>query len=197
LPFGANMAVRVDFQKRYSYDPELGRRGELLLSGEETDLMRRWLSEGHVGMWVPESRVDHIITGERLELEHIRRFFFSLAESKLPRGWKGSLPVRVLFGSYYTLRAMKYSFLRLFSSREKDPYRWIKYLVRISYCWGHVETQWSGLPVWLKPPAVRRLKHRRAQPRPTNVEADEAPTAGHGIPAPHLKSSSKRANVSK
>lgn len=165
LPFGANMAVRVGMQKRYRYDPELGRRGELLLSGEETALMRQWLSDGYVGMWVPDSRVEHRITPDRLELEHIRRFFFSLAESKRPQGWSGWRAARLLRGGWYACRAMKYQALSMFYPRTKHPYRWMKCLTRISYCWGRVESQWGDLPDWLKPAPMRQLKQRRSQPR--------------------------------
>ena len=165
LPFGANMAVRVAVQKQYRYDPELGRRGDLLLSGEETALMKRWLSDGHRGMWVPRSRVEHIITPDRLELDHIRRFFFSLAESARPRGKVNWPLVRLLRGGWYACRAMKYQVLSLLYARTAQPYRWMKYLTRISYCWGRVESQWDDFPLWLRPAPVRRLKQRRSQPR--------------------------------
>ena len=107
LPFGANMAARVAVQNRYRFDPELGRRGTLLLAGEETALMEQWLSDGHVGMWVPQSRVDHIIIPDRLEIDYIRRFFFSLAESQLRRAKSDWLPVRFFRGGWYACLALK------------------------------------------------------------------------------------------
>ncbi len=164
LPFGANMAVRVDLQKQYRYDPELGRRGELLLSGEETDLMQRWLTDGYVGRWVPESRIEHLITPDRVKLDHIRRYFFSLAESKRPQGKAASMPSRLMYGAWYAARAFNYHLKNSIPlSSFKD--RRIKYLVRTSYCWGRVEAQWNDLPQWLKPRQLRRLKQHRSQPR--------------------------------
>jgi glucosyl-dolichyl phosphate glucuronosyltransferase len=188
LPFGANMAARVTLQKRYRFDPELGRRGELLLSGEETALMHRWLSDGHVGMWVPESRVEHMITPDRLELDHIRRFFFGLAETKRPRG-KANWPlVRFFRAGWYACRALTYQGLSGFHPQTTQPLRWIKCLKRISYCWGRVESQMGGFPSWLKPAAVRRLKEGRRQPRfvmpttvPTAIAAGDAASLSDAV----------------
>jgi glucosyl-dolichyl phosphate glucuronosyltransferase len=144
LPFGANMAVRVALQKKYRYDPELGRRGHLLLSCEETALMEQWLAEGQIGMWVPQSRVEHVIAPERLDLEFIRRFFFDLGRSKRPAG-KPSGTIRGFFrGLWYAGQVLKYRALIAFSPRTTQPYRWMKCLVRISYNRGRVESQWGG-----------------------------------------------------
>ena len=162
------MAVRVAVQKQYRYDPALGRHGELLLAGEETALMQEFIRDGYVGMWVPQSRVQHIITPDRLELDHIRRFFFSLAESKRPCGGLAAWPlVRALRGGWYTCRALKYLALSKLHPQAAEPDRWMQYLTRISYCWGRVEAEWGGLPEWSKPAPVRRLKRHRAQPRIT------------------------------
>ncbi len=166
LPFGANMAVRVSMQKQYSYDPQLGRRGPLLLAGEETALMHQWLADGHVGMWVPDSRVDHVITPDRLELDHLRRFFFSLAESNHPEQRKAMPFLRMLRAAWYTAKALKYHVRSALGTRStSSARRQVKYLTRTSYCWGRVESQWGGFPQWLKPGPVRQLKIRREQPR--------------------------------
>jgi glycosyltransferase involved in cell wall biosynthesis len=171
LPFGANLAVRVAVQKRYPFDPELGRRGALLLAGEETALLQQWLSEGRVGMWVPQSRVDHIVTPDRAELDYIRRFFFSLAESQL-RGSRADWPlVRLFRGGWYACRAMKYEVLSLLYPQATQPDRWMQCLKRSSYGWGRVESQWGDFPRWLKPAPLRRLEQRREQPRPAAPSA--------------------------
>jgi glucosyl-dolichyl phosphate glucuronosyltransferase len=165
LPFGANMAARVAMQKRYRYDPLLGRRGGLMLAGEETEMMKQWLSDGCLGMWVPQSCVEHIITPDRLELEHLRRFFFGLGESKTSRAQESSRLIGLVQGAWYAARALKYqSYSRLFPP-SKSSYRGIKYLIRSSYCWGRVESQWRHLPSWLKPNALRQLMEIREQPR--------------------------------
>jgi glycosyltransferase involved in cell wall biosynthesis len=145
LPFGANMAVRVALQKKYRYDPELGRRGNLLLSCEETALMEQWLAEGHVGMWVPQSRVEHIITPERLELDFIRRFFFDLGKSKRLQGRPGGAFRPFFRGLWYAGQVLKYRTLSVLYPRATHPYHWMKCLVRISFNRGRVESQWGGI----------------------------------------------------
>jgi glucosyl-dolichyl phosphate glucuronosyltransferase len=164
LPFGANMAVRVGLQKQYRYDPELGRRGDLLLSCEETALMQQWLSDGYVGMWVPQSRVEHVIVPDRLEPDYIRRFFFDLAKSKTQRGKADGPFMPLLRSIWYACQAMKYQTLSVFYPRATRPYRWMKCLARISYHWGRVESQWAGFLHWLRPAAVRRLEWERQRP---------------------------------
>jgi hypothetical protein len=158
LPFGANMAVRVSLQKRYRYDPELGRRGDLLLSGEETALMQQWLHDGYTGMWVPQSRVEHIITPDRLDLDHIRQFFFGLAESHRPRGRAAWRPLRLVRGGWYACRALKYQALKRFRPQVTQPYRGMKYLARAEYCWGRVAAEWGSLAEWFRPTPGPRLR---------------------------------------
>ena len=75
LPFGANMAFRMDVQRRHRYDPELGRRGTAMIGGEETQVMARILAEGHHGCWVPDARVRHFIPKSRQSTRYLRRYF--------------------------------------------------------------------------------------------------------------------------
>lgn len=75
LPFGANMAFRIDVQRQHAYDPELGRRGAAMIGGEETQVMARILIEGHHGYWVPGARVRHFIPKARQSTRYLRRYF--------------------------------------------------------------------------------------------------------------------------
>ena len=183
LPFGANMAARVAVQKQCRYDPELGRRGDLLLSCEETALMKQWLSEGHVGMWVPRSRVEHIITPERMELDYIRRYFFDLAKSKRPKAGADRRLVRSVRGAWYACQALKYQALSLLDPQAARPDRWMKYLARINYTWGRVESQWGDFPQWLKPRAVCRLERARLAVV-TRAQPHNAQRTGEILPFP-------------
>jgi hypothetical protein len=171
LPFGANMAVRVAMQKQYRYDPKLGRRGELLLAGEETALVLRWLADGHIGMWVPDARVDHLITPDRLEPDHIRRFYFGVGESKRSRGVIDWLPVRTIRGLWYITRAMIYESLSRRGGWETGIQQQMKLFTRAHFNWGRAATQWRTLPQWLLPGPMRRLKAERGQPRTTVSES--------------------------
>ncbi len=81
LPFGANMAVRVDIARRVPFDPQLGLSGCDRLVGEETDHLHRIVDLGYRGWWVPEARVEHVIGAEQLTLGHVRRFFEGLGRA--------------------------------------------------------------------------------------------------------------------
>src|ERR1700731_4965599 len=52
LPFGANFAIRTRDQRRFRYDPRLGRRpGNHLIGGDEADVILRVLQDGGTGQW--------------------------------------------------------------------------------------------------------------------------------------------------
>ena len=75
LPYGANFAVRSAVQRRHLFDPTLGRVGDALLSGDENELMRRMLADGHAGVWLPEARVSHFVPRERMTLDYVRHYY--------------------------------------------------------------------------------------------------------------------------
>jgi glycosyltransferase involved in cell wall biosynthesis len=80
LPYGANCAFRADVQRRYLYDPSLGRRPGVSLGGEEVQVMQQMIADGLIGWWVPEARVQHWIPRHRQSLRHLRQFFAGYGE---------------------------------------------------------------------------------------------------------------------
>jgi GT2 family glycosyltransferase len=80
LPFGANMAVRAAEQRRHAFDASLGRQPwrHGLLSGEETDVLRRIAASGGTGVWVPEASVEHWIEPERQTVDYLRRYYVGM-----------------------------------------------------------------------------------------------------------------------
>jgi glycosyltransferase involved in cell wall biosynthesis len=76
VPFGANMAVRRDALAELRFDPALGRRGESLLSGEETAIFRRLLAQGARGRWVAAAEVRHAIPAERMSERYLADYFY-------------------------------------------------------------------------------------------------------------------------
>jgi glucosyl-dolichyl phosphate glucuronosyltransferase len=96
LPYGANMAVRMDEQRRYLYDVNLGYSGDDRMGGEDTAVLGAILADGGTGWWVPGSRVKHVIPHDRTTLEYLQAYFFGLgryhhANPRSPRWWrKGS-----------------------------------------------------------------------------------------------------------
>lgn len=75
LPYGANFAVRTSVQKNFRFDTMLGRKGESLDGGEETELLFRLMTEGHSGYWVPEASLDHLVDSARLTEAWIREYY--------------------------------------------------------------------------------------------------------------------------
>lgn len=165
LPFGANLGVRVDLQKEFRFDPDLGRCGEFLLTGEETDMVLRWLHAGHVGIWTPWAHIEHLLTPDRMELEYLTRLFFSNGETKKLQKRQRSLFVRLFRGAWYALGATKHRLRLRCCSAKVSPQEWIYRFVRCNYYWGRAESQWHDLPDWMKPASIRRLKQQRRHPR--------------------------------
>ncbi len=170
LPFGANMAARVDLQKKYRFDPQLGRVGEGLLAGEETALMQQWLADGYTGMWVPGAVVEHVVTPDRTELEFIQHYYFGVGRSKPPHSHS---PGRFLRGLWYFLSAMKYELPKPLFNKQTTPYRWMKCLAKSSYHWGHVASEWRHAPEWSMPRPVRGLLANDSQPRYTGPAIEQ------------------------
>ena len=77
LPFGANFAIRTAVQRRYGYDPRLGRRGGDMRAGEETAVLLRVLAEGGRGIWVPDAALRHYVPAERQTRQYLRRYYFN------------------------------------------------------------------------------------------------------------------------
>jgi len=75
VPYGANMATRTHEQRRYRFDPRLGRSADGHIRGEETAFISSVLADGFDGRWVPGARVSHCIPASLQTLAHLRRYF--------------------------------------------------------------------------------------------------------------------------
>ena len=75
-PFGANLAVRTDIQRRFPYDPSLGPQPGSPIRGEETAVVQAILRSGYLGCWVPDARVRHLIPRERQTVQFLRETFY-------------------------------------------------------------------------------------------------------------------------
>lgn len=80
LPFGANMAIRTDVQRRVLYDPDRGVRPGSRMGGEETAVFGAALEEGGLGWWVPNARVRHYIPPERQTPNYLEQYYSSYGE---------------------------------------------------------------------------------------------------------------------
>ena len=71
LPYGANFAVRMDKQRKYSFDVNIGLRPGSTMRGDETTLLKQMLDDGLEGMWIPEARVQHFIPKTRQTTKYL------------------------------------------------------------------------------------------------------------------------------
>lgn len=75
-PFGANMAIRKSFHDTNLFPTDLGRKGTLLLSGEESWLFEQMKKEGKKILYHPAMVVDHFIPAQRLTKEWIMQRYY-------------------------------------------------------------------------------------------------------------------------
>lgn len=88
LPFGVNMAFRAQaLSGPEPFDIRLGRRGRVLLSGEEAALLRRMLRRGAKILYSPQAAVSHRVRADRLgDRYFIDRFYWQGAtEARMDR----------------------------------------------------------------------------------------------------------------
>jgi glycosyltransferase involved in cell wall biosynthesis len=77
-PFGANMAFRKELFARYGvFRPDLGRTGNMLLSGEETEMFLRIIRGGETIMYAGDAVVYHPVAEERIRKSYFRSWYFN------------------------------------------------------------------------------------------------------------------------
>jgi glycosyltransferase involved in cell wall biosynthesis len=74
---GANISFRRKALIKNKFNPNLGRVGNNLISGEETELCCKILNEGGKAYYYPLISLQHIITPDRIEKQFFKRRFFS------------------------------------------------------------------------------------------------------------------------
>jgi glycosyltransferase involved in cell wall biosynthesis len=85
LPYGANMAFRRRNIGDVSFAAALGRVGQSMVRGEESDFIRRLMDRGATGVWVGGARVRHFVPCERLTTRYIWNFFASMGAADVRR----------------------------------------------------------------------------------------------------------------
>jgi glycosyltransferase involved in cell wall biosynthesis len=82
FPFAGNMAVKVGFLHEIGgFDPNLGRKKDQLLGGEETQVCMTALERGYQLLYVPHAIIQHIIIPERLSLRFLKEKHFMQGQS--------------------------------------------------------------------------------------------------------------------
>jgi GT2 family glycosyltransferase len=143
-PFGANMALKRSAHLSEAFDGRLGPRPNSGIRGEETSLVRRLISAGHTGRWIPEARVRHFIPAERMSLAYLKQYFIGAGEvSGLtdPHVGRAALFGRPLWlWKEVCVSQARYVLTRLFRS----PGIWIVEFRRANVAWGQLRTYVSA-----------------------------------------------------
>ncbi len=83
IPGGGNMAIRRSVIERYgAFDPALGRTGERLIGGEESNLFDRLRRGGEQVWFVPRAAIYHNIGAEKLERSYLNRLWYNIGVSQ-------------------------------------------------------------------------------------------------------------------
>lgn len=95
--FGVNFSVRKEWLHRVGgFDTSLGRCGRSLMSGEESDLLKRIRARGGIAVYEPAAVVGHIVPPERMKLRWFLRRFFFAGRDGVTLAVKDGLPVSSL-----------------------------------------------------------------------------------------------------
>jgi glycosyltransferase involved in cell wall biosynthesis len=80
-PFGANMAFPLAVQKRFRYDPALGKVKAGNILADETELFRRIRRDGLSGVWVPSAAVNHFVTKNRVTRTFAKDYYTGIGRT--------------------------------------------------------------------------------------------------------------------
>jgi glucosyl-dolichyl phosphate glucuronosyltransferase len=138
VPYGANCAFRTDVQRRYLYDPSLGRGPGISLSGEEAAVMRQMLADGLTGWWVPDARVRHCIPRHRQSLGYLRQIFAGQGEVRGRRLPPSDAP-RLFGRPRWLWRRALMAEARFWRLRATSgPEVWVGQLIETAKAWGEL-----------------------------------------------------------
>jgi GT2 family glycosyltransferase len=80
--YGANMAFRKEALETLGlFSTELGRKGDNLLSGEDTEIQRRLFNAGRKILYTPESAVHHKIPRERMAFSYFVKWNYEYGKT--------------------------------------------------------------------------------------------------------------------
>lgn len=140
LPYGANFALPMGIQARHAFDPQLGRSGNDLVGGEETEFLASLLDEGHTGRWVPQAELEHVIMPKQQTLRYLRQYyrdFGRLSELRRLRRRDADPPALLWNRPRWAWRAAIAEELRYWGARAlREPTLWLAHLREASKAQG-------------------------------------------------------------
>lgn len=128
-PWGANMGFRREILGQDPFDPSLGLNGKQTMLGEEADLFKRLLDQGHRGWFLSRNSIQHEVPPSRLTTGYIfRRSCYS-----------GRTRVRMAgdYGRWRGYRTGWRGIVDYIAGRLRgNPARWVKGLCQLGVCMG-------------------------------------------------------------
>jgi len=171
-PGGGNAVFRRQvFDAGLRFSPELGRIGNLLLSGEDTELFRRLQRQGDAVWYCAAAAIRHRIGGERLTQDYLMRrsFWFGYSYAIIDRRVDGKFSELVhalaRFGKLSLVDTVRLTWAVLRRDAEGKL---------ISRC--SMATQWGYLRATLFPLCIADDRPTRAATISTDLQSSEAPT---------------------
>jgi hypothetical protein len=154
-PGGGNAVFRRRvFDTGLRFSPELGRIGNLLLSGEDTEVFRRLQKQGERLWYCPNAPMLHRISGERLTQAYLirRSFWFGYSYAIIDSRIDG-LAAQLLYavarlGKLSLVDTCRFAFAKLRRSATG------KLIARCSIAtqWGYLRATFFPLPITDNPP---------------------------------------------
>lgn len=136
LPIGANFGGLRSAFINTPFSSKFGRIGKKLTSGEETVLMRQFLSNGARGEWVSGAVLLHRVPVERMQADYLSRFFLDHGRSSYHINRRHN---RLQLGLNCLKNGLRAAYLRL-----SDPsYYYSKVFVKWRYYWGSLLESFS------------------------------------------------------
>ncbi|WP_373231281.1 glycosyltransferase [Cohnella sp.] len=134
-PFGCNCAIRRKILNELRFPEWLGRKGQSLLSGEETWLFGQIRKRGQKLYYIPDMKISHFIPVNRLSPEWIKKRYYYQGVSNALEG-KG-LPALIRLIAELALRRVYIAFTSL---SVKAPSKRLVRDCRLESIRGSVET---------------------------------------------------------
>jgi glycosyltransferase involved in cell wall biosynthesis len=129
---GANMAFRRQVFEDIAFNVEIGRKGEQLLSGDETELVSRLQSSGQFGVWVPLARVRHQVSQKRMTKRYIWDWSLGLGLTDVRREG-GVVGKTCLSLPRWVIRSYLESRIKAWMFAPWNAEKWLKEYKRTAY----------------------------------------------------------------
>ena len=146
MPIGANMAVRRAVIERIGgWNPDLGKLGGTLRTGEDHEFALRMLAAGFTGVYEPTASVGHHVPASRLRLSYFARWFYDNGAivAGLERTYPSS-PVRLLGVPRYLWRQLARDLrAALGAAVRADLPRLVAACLGVLWFGGFAKSRWS------------------------------------------------------